>query len=305
MTNDKKTYLILDGSNIAYRAYFAMKGLSTEGRGTSAIYGFLNILNSVVGKFKPTKVYVCWDGLKSPHRLKIHPEYKMNRKTAYNPNFDAEDFHAQKEAIKKFIYYLGISQVHDTQMEADDLIYILAKKYDKKGNKIIIVSTDKDFNQLISSRIRVWNDNRKELLSPLNLRKFYGYEPQQTVDYLCLLGDTSDNIPGVRGMGEVRTIKFLDEYSSIETFLEEASTFGSISAKLIKEAYTRNRELIDLKYFYEKYHKGKVGLTFFKDKSKPKLNLEKYLKLCKTYRFQTVRTDEFLSNFKRLSKTNG
>lgn len=273
---EKTDVLIIDGNNFCYRAYYRFKGFSNlDGAPTGVIFGFLQMLTGLVKHFKPRKIYVVFDGKKSKQRLKLHPDYKNRVKSL---DFDAEGFYAQREYLIKTLPKLSLNVLHNIDYEADDIIYMVYKKY--FGKKIVIASSDKDFNQLITKNTSVWDGKNQILLQKKTLKGRFGCRPEQVVDYLTLIGDDSDNIPGYRGMGEKRTQAFLEKYNSIAEYLESNDEIPSLDKTKLRQLYELNRCLIDLRYFYKKYVKilnQDDKLT--KPKIKPTNELDKVKKM--------------------------
>lgn len=279
---------ISDGNNWAHRSFHAMKNLSYAGKPSGGIFGFLNILGGNVSKFKPKKIFVCWDDGRNKHRMKLLPNYK-NR--VQKLDMDYENFHSQKEVIQKLMYYLGIPQLVYPNREADDFIYSLVKKHSKDpNNRIVIGSGDKDFRQLVTNRIIIHDEN-KGLITPLNFRKLFNLLPYQYADYLSLCGDDSDKIPGVPGFGEKTTLDFLHTYGSVKGYLNQPIKIKK--DELLRSTYSINNRLINLEHFDMVY--GPFKLRYFKDNKKPKPNIEKYKKLCAKYGIKKFTTKEYLA----------
>lgn len=291
-----KKLVIIDGNNNLYRAYFANTNLTFNGTNIGAIFQFPRIIASLKKTYNPNKIIITWDGKSSSHRRKLLPTYRVRDKKT-NLRFDIEDFLYQEKHIKWMMTALGIPQIHNINMEADDYIYYLTKRYEKKGWKIIIVSTDKDFNQLISPKCSIHSEKLKKIIHHKNAKKVLGYEPHQTVDYLCILGDDSDKIPGYHGMGEVKTKDFLAKFGSINEYLSSKGKYGRLDNQKLKEIYLFNRKLIDLEYYHENYLK-RVDITYIEDRKNPKPDIKKFTKLCLKFGIRELRKPEFINLFK-------
>lgn len=286
---------IADGNNWLHRSFHAMGGMSYKGSGTGAIFGFLNVLGGNVNKFKPKKIYIPWDDGRNKHRLELLPNYK-NREQKLG--MDYEDLHRQKRAIQRILTSLGIPQLMYPGREADDFIFSLVKKELGKGNKrtIIIGSGDKDFRQLVQQRVWVADEN-KGLITPLNFKKLFTISPDQYSNYLSLIGDDSDKIPGVPGFGEKTALKFLATHYDARQYLkhckESPKDKHSKHEQLI-EIWRRNRLLIDLPDFDMEF--GPFKLRFLKDNKKPKKNPEKFLALMDKYGIKKFATQKFIDS---------
>ena len=248
--NKTPRLLILDGNHIAYRAYYKFKNLKTmDGKNTAIVFGIPRIIESLIRKMmSPDKVILVFDGGRSDHRKDILPSYKAREQKL---GFDRDDFLEQREQAMYAMGNLGLSIVYKRGFEADDLIALIIKKHPNYHK--IIVSGDKDFNQLISPDTDVFNVGKNITYNLVNFKKSLGFEPHQTVDYLSLTGDSSDNIPGYPGIGEKRAIDFLSKFGSIRNFLRSTEKFGKTDKILLSEIASRNKKLIDLKYYYRKY----------------------------------------------------
>lgn len=286
-----RTLLLIDGNNQSWRAFHKYKGLRHGKHKVSLVFGMPSIINGLINKFKPSKTIITWDGNKSKHRLDILPDYKGKRK--FRPDFD--DWFKQKGIVQNLFYYLGIPQVHNENMEADDYIYMLSKMYRKQGYKIIIVSADKDFKQLINKEVSVYDG--KFLFTKKNLKEVFGYSANQIVDYLTLLGDTSDNIPGYRGIGEKKCKDFLGKYGSIQSFLQSSDEYNLINKETLLQLSIKNTNLIDLRYFYKTYLKGRINVTYLRGKREPKLNKRILFKFCRRLNIKTFIQPAFLKNY--------
>ncbi|MDR2401115.1 MAG: DNA polymerase I [Deferribacteraceae bacterium] len=199
---------ILDGNSIAYRAFHKAPPLtSPEGRPTGTVHIFFTILEKLEKDLKPTEIIAVFDSKGKTERHNLYPEYKANRDQM------PEDLASQLELIRTLLPLAGIKTYAKEGVEADDIIASLA------GNtldKVAIVTKDKDLFQLIDERVKVYDDQNGELLGSAETVLKYGVSPQQMLDYLSLLGDKSDNIPGVAGVGEKTAAKLITEYGSLD-----------------------------------------------------------------------------------------
>lgn len=257
-----RTALIVDGNNRLYSAYFAYEDLSFRGKSTSCIYGMPSMIRALINEVKPDKMYIAWDGHLDPkaHRQKILPSYKEHRKS--NLLVDLDDLIRQKLILQEMFGYLGVRQVLNEDMEGDDIIYALMRGIRKKFDYVIINSSDKDFNQLLSKKVKIYSDSKRALITRNNVESYFGYSAKETVDYLSLVGDTSDDIPGLDGCGKKTARALLDSYGSVSNFLESGNSFPRVNRDRLLEVYPRNRRLISLPYFYNKFVKGKKSINY-------------------------------------------
>ena len=293
----RKRVLLVDGNNILHQSFHKFEKLkSTDGKPSGAIFGFFKSLHMYIDRFQPDDVYITFDNGHSPLRDKLLPEYKEHRQ---NISYDRESLFAQKAVIMKILRMLRIKYLFDknnsTGFEGDDL---LAYLYFKKINKeclVTIVSTDKDFNQLLTTdRVKIFNPRKEEYVRQTNCESLFGYTPYETVDFLSLVGDSSDDIPGFPGIGPVKARKFLDKWHSIAKYLEI-----NADAKM-REVYERNKQLIDLKWFVDN-HKLDID-NVLKTYTRRKINYEKFREVCIEYSFNSFMTDIFIEPFKKLLK---
>ncbi|MCX6936991.1 MAG: 5'-3' exonuclease [Verrucomicrobia bacterium] len=210
--------LLIDGFNLAYRCFFATPDLTrSDGFPTNALHGWVKSLWRLIDQEKPAQTVVFFDHGGSAERLALHPEYKAQRKEM------PENLSKQIPYLKTLTPLLGISTVEDYGVESDDLLAAYAIKQADLGHDVLIVSSDKDFAQIVTEKIQI-------LLPPpsaqpkLGWRRLdasavfekFGVPPDQIVDYLALIGDTSDNIPGLSGVGPKTAVKWLQKHGSIE-----------------------------------------------------------------------------------------
>lgn len=297
--NRKKLLMIVDGSNLAHRAFQKFENLkSANGEYTGLIYGFLRSLNSYIFRFQPTYVIVTFDTKQSKSsnfRNNLLGGYKEHRKRI---SMDYESFNKQSRVVRKILKYLNIPVVWDSKglgHESDDYIGYYAKKH---PGKVVIISSDKDFCQLIDGTIKVFNPFKETVINSNNCIEVMGYSPEECVDYLCLLGDKSDDIPGYRGMGPKRIRQFLDKFGSIAEFLKDPSNeFKGIDYDGLQDLYKRNRILIDLDVALEKYPLKKIPIIYSK---RNEVQLDKLLKLFNIYSFQSFKSNTFLEPFNNL-----
>ena len=222
---EKKLYLI-DGTSLLYRSYYAIRRLSTsKGFPTNAIFGFLTALRKLKDKENPHYLAVVFDTAGPTIRHKAYKEYKAHRKPM------PEDLVEQLTYIKRIIKGLNVMMLEKEGYEADDIIGTLARKGQKEGFRVVIVTGDKDFRQLISPQISLWDTMKDKVTDYETFKKEYALEPEQVIDLMGLSGDSSDNIPGVRGVGEKTALDLVKEFGSLEGVFEH---LGDIKKKKLK-----------------------------------------------------------------------
>ena len=230
--------ILLDGNSLSYRAYYAMPALKNKkGLYTNSVYGFTLMLEKILEDTKPKYALVAFDKGKETFRHKSYEAYKGTRDKT--PNELVEQFGYVRELLDSY----GIKYEEHLDYEADDIIGSYAKIAEKAGLEVIIVSGDKDLTQLASDNITVYYTKRGvteiDYYTPEFINEKYGLTPQQIIDMKGLMGDKSDNIPGIAGIGEKTAIKLLTEYKTVENILEN---IDNISGKKLKERLTEGKE---------------------------------------------------------------
>ncbi|WP_454967936.1 DNA polymerase I [Gemella sanguinis] len=283
--------ILLDGNSLSYRAYYAMPALKNKkGLYTNSVYGFTLMLEKILEDTKPKYALVAFDKGKETFRHKSYEAYKGTRDKT--PNELVEQFGYVRELLDSY----GIKYEEHLDYEADDIIGSYAKIAEKAGLEVIIVSGDKDLTQLASDNITVYYTKRGvteiDYYTPEFINEKYGLTPQQIIDMKGLMGDKSDNIPGIPGVGEKTAIKLLTEYETVENVLEN---IDNISGKKLKERLTEGKEdaILSKKLatiFTDVPVDNKIeDLTFKEDREKKKELFEKL---------------EFVSFLRKLSQEN-
>ncbi|MGE0762543.1 MAG: DNA polymerase I [Bdellovibrionales bacterium] len=221
----KKLYLV-DVSTMFFRAFFALPPLSNDkGMPTNALYGFLSMTIKLLRDIKPDYIVFCFDTKEPSFRLQIYPEYKANRDEM------PEDLIPQIPYVRKISETLGVPILEKPGFEADDLIGTLAKQGEAQGLEVVIVSGDKDFAQLINQKTIMYDTMKEIRYNPEGVMAKWGVKPEQFIDYLALVGDSSDNVPGVRGIGPKGAQKLLNEYKTLDGVYEN---LDKITGKAMK-----------------------------------------------------------------------
>jgi len=230
---DPKKLYLLDGTSNIFRAFYAIRKLTSPAhRPTNATFGFTQIVRKLLQDEKPEYVAAVFDRPEPTHRHKVFPQYKANRLAP------PEDLVAQIPDVKRVCRVLGVPTVEVPGFEADDLIGTLALKASRTGYKVIIVSTDKDLLQLVDDSVSVLHPVKGELLDAEGVRKSFGVPPGKVVEVLALMGDSSDNVPGVPGIGEKGARDLINLYGSLEGCLEHAA---EIPRKSYRESLLQNQ----------------------------------------------------------------
>lgn len=228
---EKKKLVLIDGNSIAYRAFFALPLLNNDkGIHTNAVYGFTMMLNKIIEDEKPSHILVAFDAGKTTFRHKTFGEYKGGRQKT--PPELSEQFPFIRELLDAY----GIKRYELENYEADDIIGTLSLSAEKEGYEIKVISGDKDLTQLSSEHTTVGITRKGitdiEEYTPAHVMEKYGLTPEQIIDMKGLMGDPSDNIPGVPGVGEKTAIKLLKEFSTLEKLLE---SIDKVTGNKLKE----------------------------------------------------------------------
>lgn len=242
----KETFYIVDGSAYIYRAYHAIAPLTnSKGMPTNAIFGFVNMLRRLLKDKKPSFVCVAFDSRGPVFRHDMYPEYKANRPAM------PEDLVPQIPHIKSVVKGFNIPLLEESEFEADDIIASLAKKMSEQGHEVVIVSGDKDLLQLVSDKVVMWDPMKNKLMDPAAVEEKYGVTLLQLLDYFALIGDSSDNIPGVPGVGPKTAARLIEEYGSLAGIYEniEGMKKSKMKERLIehKESAYLSKDLIRLR----------------------------------------------------------
>ena len=222
----KKTdhFYLIDGSGYIFRAYYALPPLSrkSDGLPTGAVSGFCSMLFKLLeasrsddSNYKPTHFAVIFDSARKNFRNDIYSEYKANR--AETP----EDLAPQFEYIRKSVKAFNLPSIELANYEADDLIATYAKKIIKAGAKVTVISSDKDFMQLVSEKIRLYDPMKSKVLGEKEVIEKFGVKPNQVIDVQSLAGDSSDNIPGVPGIGIKTASELINKYKTLDILLKK------------------------------------------------------------------------------------
>ncbi len=229
---NKQKLLLIDGNSILNRAFFALPFLSdNQGRNVNAVYGFLNIFLKCLQDYSPDKVIVAFDMHGHNFRKDLYADYKANRKGM------PDDLATQMPILEEVLQLMNVSIVKKAGIEADDIIGTISSHFD--GDSLII-SGDRDMLQLVSSNITVLLTKRGvsevENVNPAYLQEVYHLTPKQVIEYKALRGDTSDNIPGVRGVGEKTAMQLLEKYGDIDNIYANIDQQkGALKDKLVND----------------------------------------------------------------------
>jgi DNA polymerase I len=216
--------VLIDGSNWLFRAFYALPPLhNPQGQPTGAVYGMGNMLKKLLKDYAPKRIAVVFDVSDKSFRTDLYPEYKANRMET------PEDLSSQIPAILEMIEAMGLPLLRVPDVEADDVIGTLTAQARARGEEVLIVTADKDMAQLVDERVALLDTMKNRKLDPAGVEEKFGVPPARIIDYLALMGDSSDNIPGVPGVGEKTAAKLIKEYGTLDALVERA---GEVKGKL-------------------------------------------------------------------------
>jgi DNA polymerase-1 len=236
-----KTLYLVDASNMFYRAFFAIPPLTNnKGMPTNALYGFINMTMKLLKDCKPDYLVYCFDRKEETFRNEIYAEYKAHRDEM------PDDLKPQIPYLKQLTTLLGLSQLDAEGFEADDVIGTLAMLGVKNKVQVVIVSGDKDFAQLVRPGVSLYDTMKDVRTDDDGVKAKFGIRPDQMIDYLAIVGDSSDNVPGVRGIGPKGAVKLLADYETLDGIYRHIDEIkGATQKKLIenKEVAFLSRKL--------------------------------------------------------------
>ncbi len=228
----RRRLFLIDGNSFCYRAYYAIRSLTnSKGQPTNAIYGFVTMLNKIVKENSPDMLAVAFD-LKGPtFRHKKYEEYKIHRKPM------PDDLAGQIPHIKEMVEAYNIPIYEVQGYEADDVLATLARKAEANDIETVIVTGDKDALQLVGSHIKVYSPHKEGFIyDAKRVKETYGVEPDRMIDIMSLMGDATDNIPGVKGIGEKTAVELIGEFGSLDNLLKNVDKVKSQSRqKMLKD----------------------------------------------------------------------
>jgi DNA polymerase-1 len=230
----KKSIYIVDVSSMFFRAFYAIRPLtSTKGVPVNAVYGFMSMIVKLFKEKKPDHIVFCYDRKEPSFRKNLYTEYKAHRIEM------PEDLQIQMPYLKQVASLLGICDLELENYEADDLIGTIATQAANQSYEVFIVSGDKDFCQLVNDRIFLYDTMKEIVYTPNEVKEKHGVTPDQFIDFLAITGDTSDNIPGVAGIGPKGAQKLIEQFGTLEKIYEN---IDSVSSASIKEKLLKSKD---------------------------------------------------------------
>ncbi len=227
---NQKELVLIDGSSYLFRAYHGLPPLTHNGEPTGAIYGVLNMLRKLITDEQPDYIAVVFDAKGKTFRNDIYPEYKANRPPM------PDDLRVQIEPLHQIIKAQGLPLVVIEGVEADDVIGTLSVEATRKGYSVLISTGDKDMAQLVNENVRLINTMNNQVLTEATVPEKFQVKPNQIIDYLALMGDVSDNIPGVPKVGPKTASKWLAQYGSMQGVMDKAEEIKGKVGENLRES---------------------------------------------------------------------
>ncbi len=246
MTESKsKPIVLIDGSSYLFRAYHALPPLTnSKGQPTGAVYGVTNMIRKLLSDYEPEKIAVVFDSKAKTFRHTLFQEYKANRETM------PDELQVQIKPLHDLIKAMGIPLIIIDGVEADDVIGTLASEAEESGHDVLISTGDKDMTQLVNSKVTLINTMTNTVLNPEGVVEKYGLRPDQMIDYLTLVGDSSDNIPGVPSVGPKTAQKWLSHYDNLDAIIADANNITGKVGENFRQALPQiplSKQLVTIK----------------------------------------------------------
>ena len=244
MPNTNKSLYLIDGTAYVYRAYHSTNLATSSGEPTGAVYGVGNMLKRIIKEHSPDYLVVVFDAKGKTFRHDRYDLYKANRPPM------PDDLRSQYDWVRQMVDAMGIKSISITGVEADDVIGTLAKAAYQAGLETYISSSDKDLTQLVNDRVTMIDDMRGVWMGPAQVKEKFGVRPDQIIDFLSLVGDTSDNIPGVPLVGQKTAAKWLAEHESVDNIIAISDTLRGKAGENFRNALPQlqlAKELVSLK----------------------------------------------------------
>ncbi len=217
---NKPPLILVDGSSYLFRAFHALPPLTnSKSQPTGAIYGVINMLKKLVNEYQPDYMAVVFDAKGKTFRHDLYKEYKAHRPPM------PDDLRSQIEPIHQIVDALGYPRIVVPGVEADDVIGTLARQAEAQGHEVLISTGDKDLAQLVTDKISLINTMNNHISTPESVVEKFGVAAEQIIDYLALIGDTADNIPGINKVGPKTAVKWLTQYKSVDNIIAHADEF--------------------------------------------------------------------------------
>jgi len=227
---NKAPFILVDGSSYLFRAFHALPPLeNSKGQATGAIYGVINMLKKLVEEYQPEYLAVVFDAKGKTFRSDLYKDYKANRPPM------PDELRTQIEPIHQIVDALGYPRIVVPEVEADDVIGTLARQAEADGFEVLISTGDKDLAQLVTNKITLINTMNNFISTPESVIEKFGVPAERIIDYLALIGDSADNIPGINKVGPKTAVKWLTQYESVDNIIAHADEFKGKVGEYLRE----------------------------------------------------------------------
>ncbi len=224
--------ILIDGSSYLYRAFYVpqLKRMQTAGgQPTGAVFGVVNMIKSLTAEYPDSNIVAIFDAKGKNFRHELYQDYKANRPSM------PDELRSQVEYVHSAVKALGLPLVAIPGVEADDVIGTYAKQASEAGQTVLVASSDKDLAQIVNDKVNLIDTMKKVILDDAGVIEKFGVRPDQIIDYLALMGDTSDNVPGVPKVGPKTAVKWISEYGSLDGVIENADKIGGKVGENLRE----------------------------------------------------------------------
>jgi DNA polymerase-1 len=239
-----ETIILIDGMYLLFSSFYANRNMRTlKGEPTGALYGFVTRVEALIRDFQPRRLGVAFDSREKTFRHRMYEPYKAKRLAP------PEELIQQIPLVKEYLDLRGVPLFEAPGFEADDIIATCSKTESQKGNEVLIFTADKDLFQLVGEHVFIYHPKLKQKLDAQGIKEHFGVSPRQVVDYLSLTGDSSDNIPGVPGVGGKTALKIIEKFGSLDHLLDNIEEAEEKIKKKIKdnlESLQISKQLVDL-----------------------------------------------------------
>ena len=244
---DNPQIILVDGSSYLYRAFYVpqLKRMqTTDGQPTGAVFGTINMIKSLIQDYPESKIVAIFDAKGKNFRHELYQEYKANRPPM------PDELRSQIDYVHRSIKAMGLPLIATPGVEADDVIGAYAKRASEEGQRVLVASGDKDLAQIVNDKVNLIDTMKKVIMDEDGVVEKFGVRPDQIIDYLALMGDTSDNVPGVPKVGPKTAVKWLLEYGSLAGIIENADKIGGKVGENLREFIPQlplSKELVTIK----------------------------------------------------------
>lgn len=248
----KKTLFLIDGSSFLYRAYYGLRPMHTpQGTPVQAVFGFCRMIKKIIDTFKPEYCALVWDSKGKTTRHEVYEAYKATRQAPPSDLFE------QKEHIIEFADAIGLKQVQQTGIEADDLMFSLAQEARKRHETVVFVTSDKDMGQALDAQTFMYDSFKDVMIDIPAFEEKMGFPVEKLPFYFALVGDTSDNIPGVKGIGDKGATELVNQFDSLEDLYDN---LDKVSKARMKNALEENKKnaFLSRDLFLLQYHPSEL-----------------------------------------------